>query len=1087
MDKRGKITVFVIILFLSLVSASNVGLIENSTWQSNLTGSNYHNAAVFGDIDNDNDLDLIEIGCDVGNLAVCTIADKTRVYINNGTSFEENSTWEQNLSVAGEGSLALGDINNDGRLDLILTGSYTSLTHIFINNGSSFEENMTWWVDPEKAGSDSLLMGDVNNDGLLDLIFTQENIPDHTIYLNNGSGFVNSSVWSSGIYDTEGKTSSVLGDFNTDSYLDFISMGLRYGFAYINNGTGFNRDYNWSVYSGDENSIVSGDLDNDGYLDVIEIGSGGICDDVHNIFINNGSEFILSWKMAYNQDMACLLAGSLALGDYDNNGYLDLISMGGFDQREIFSNNGTTFEEDETVEANITGERYSSALWGDVDNNGLLDLVIIRSQKVYINNGTISNKAPTPSISLSSSYNNRIIKLGWQNGSDNETPSMGLYYNLMVGTSSNNHSIISGVYGGQGDQTGGGTTGGYFGNMMQRKNFSLKVDRLEPSTTYVWYVQTIDTGLKAGNWSAMQSFTAPADMEQPNITLNAPVNALNFSSYTITFNATVFDDLNLTNVSLWGSWNGGWHLNETNSSGINSTEYVFTLDLTGEADGPYTWIIQAEDNATNVVNSTIRTFTLDTTKPNITITYPTNNTNYTTNSLNVNYSVSDNIFLANCWYSNDSFAVNTSLESCADITGITWAEGTHNVRIYVNDSVGNENVSSIKFSIDTIKPQISIIFPSNNTNTTDNNLNVNYTVSDTSLASCWYSNDTYSVNTSLASCGNLTDIVWADGKHNITIWANDSFGNVNNSRVSFMVDNSTPAISLVSPENSSLWTSSLTVNFYYNVTDVEIANCSLIINGVLNETDTSISVLTSQSFSKALDNGNYNWNVNCTDYVGYTNASEIRNLTVSYTAPSTQTPAGSGSGGGGTTATFWTKTEVVNDANFSVGVEKELSVKQRVQVVVGGEGHYIGVINVDNSSRTVTINISSNPIQITLGIGEEKRVDVSNDSWYDIYVKLISILNNKANLTIKAIHEEIPVIINNQSQNESAGEIPGGGGETKKCDYWLWIAVGIATVLIAGGIVFYLLSKKKKWKKDIEKLYERRQKLEKKRQSISRY
>lgn len=85
-------------------------------------------------------------------------------------------------------------------------------------------------------------------------------------------------------------------------------------------------------------------------------------------------------------------------------------------------------------------------------------------------------------------------------------------------------------------------------------------------------------------------------------------------------------------------------------------------------------------------------------------------------------------------------------------------------------------------------PSISIVYPANNSNHSVNTVNVNYTVSDSALQACWYRNDSMSYNYSLASCVNITTVVWSEGQHNVTIWANDSVGNTNRSSVRFYVD-----------------------------------------------------------------------------------------------------------------------------------------------------------------------------------------------------------------------------------------------------------------------------------------------------------
>ena len=86
---------------------------------------------------------------------------------------------------------------------------------------------------------------------------------------------------------------------------------------------------------------------------------------------------------------------------------------------------------------------------------------------------------------------------------------------------------------------------------------------------------------------------------------------------TITFNTTVFDNENLTNVSLYLNLNGTWHLNETNSSGINNTDYVFIKDMSSQ--GIFYWKIKACDNDDNCIFSSSRTFTIDTAYPQVSL------------------------------------------------------------------------------------------------------------------------------------------------------------------------------------------------------------------------------------------------------------------------------------------------------------------------------------------------------------------------------------------------------------------------------------------------------------------------------------
>lgn len=94
-----------------------------------------------------------------------------------------------------------------------------------------------------------------------------------------------------------------------------------------------------------------------------------------------------------------------------------------------------------------------------------------------------------------------------------------------------------------------------------------------------------------------------------------------------------------------------------------------------------------------------------------------------------------------------------------------------------------------------------------------------------------------------------------------------------------------PTINLISPANSSESTSA-NITFAYNISSlVDINNCSLILNNVINETNSSVAKDITLFFNKTLSNGDYNWSINCTDQYGQINGSDAWNLIVNFTAP----------------------------------------------------------------------------------------------------------------------------------------------------------------------------------------------------------
>jgi predicted nucleotidyltransferase len=698
----------------------------------------------FGDLNSDNYTDLLLVGCNRSAATSCGDCI-SKIYINNGTSLEENSTWQSSLTRANRASIAFGDIDNDGDLDLALVGCSSGggnsvcnnyLAKIYINNGTALDENSTWQSNLTAVFFGSLALGDIDNDGDLDLALSggDSSAKKTTIYLNNGTSLLESLIWGSNLSNVY-RSSIALGDINNDNSLDLALTGWDGGYhaeIYINNGSSLEENSIWqqNLLAVDESSHAFGDYDNDGDLDFTLIGH--FTTDRHRIYRNNGTTFIQIQKEL--TDLAGIFDGSLAFGDYDNDGYLDLISSG----HEAFTTlytyntsrtNFTTYSQD--LESHVIDlEHGTIVVWQDLDNDYDLDLIISgataalgRQAKVYISNRseTQANNLPQPPTGgFSANYSSGSVSFGWHNGSDVETNISGLYYNLRVGTASNKNAIVTGIYGGSSNPTAG-----YFGNMMQRKNITITRE-WDADTIYYWSVQTIDTGLAKSNWSAEQSFTTPTDTGLPNITLIAPDNNYYSDNISVLFNATVVDDSGIANVSIWADFDGTFKLNETNASGKNDTSYVFIRNL---SQGSYSWKYQAYDN---------------------------------------------------------SSAFN-----------------------YVNSS---------------------------------------------------------------------TRIVYVD------LYA--------------------PIVALISPANESTWTSSSIVTFSYNVTDLAIVNCSLIIDGAVDQTEESIIVNTTQTFSKTLVNGNYNWSVNCTDNVNRRNNSSTYSLTVSYTAPAGNGANGGTGGGGGGAATL---------------------------------------------------------------------------------------------------------------------------------------------------------------------------------------
>ena len=181
------------------------------------------------------------------------------------------------------------------------------------------------------------------------------------------------------------------------------------------------------------------------------------------------------------------------------------------------------------------------------------------------------------------------------------------------------------------------------------------------------------------------------------------------------------------------------------------------------------------------------------------------------------------------------------------------------------------------------------------------------------------------------------------------------------------------------------------------------------------------------------------------------------------------TSSSSSSGGGGTSVAsigFWSKTIILSEDEFNKGYTKELARKHRLRIKIGEDYHYIGVMSLTNS--TATINVSSDPQQVALAIGDLRKFDVTSDGYYDLSVKLEGIADGKAELTAKSISEKVTEESESEEQvkEEKAEETKQQEEiveEEKKIPVWIWwiIVTIIIIIIITGIIIYYFIIKNK--------------------------
>lgn len=367
----------------------------------------YFNGVAFGDLDGDGDNDVIITGEYVSQFGgdTTTVFDIAEMYLNDGTgtfTLVEGTPFPP----SSDGDIELADVDNDGDLDVFLTGivNYeTYVSKLYLNDGSA---NFTEVTDAPflplaSAGFSKFI--DVNGDGALDLFVCGqtggEELDDYQntrLYINDGNGNFTEKP-NEGIMEIN-YCSFDFGDIDNDGDPDLLIGGMYLaddwwpewdgGGYYENDGEGnftLKPSDLFQVFTGNETSIRFADFDEDGDLDVFTTGMD-ILQDIWNatIYYNDGNG---NFPVVDTTSIPCLMDGAVDIGDADGDGDLDILMVGYGDGEEastiatIYTNDGNGNFEDGLNPYYFLWQYEGIAKFVDINNDTLPDVYIAGLEK----------------------------------------------------------------------------------------------------------------------------------------------------------------------------------------------------------------------------------------------------------------------------------------------------------------------------------------------------------------------------------------------------------------------------------------------------------------------------------------------------------------------------------------------------------------------------------------------------------------------------------------------------------------------------------------------------------------------------------
>jgi parallel beta-helix repeat protein len=400
----------------------------------------------------------------------------------------------------------------------------------------------------------------------------------------------------------------------------------------------------------------------------------------------------------------------------------------------------------------------------------------------------------------------------------------------------------------------------------------------------------------------------------------------------------------------------------------------------------------------------------------------------TSNSFNTSLSYSRNII--NGRYIGGNFWTNSSAtgfsDTCIDSAGDGICDLSYNLSKMSGGIIGFDY---LPLSVpDFTAPSLTIIYPEN-ASYTNNVSALNYTYSDLHTGFCWYSRNNGASNSSSVVAGiNFSGVTSNEGTNNWGLYCVDGAENSNSTNITFFKDSAPPSITL---SKSSSTTSSLIININAVDEGTGVASCSSsrgIISGITSVSDSGLECGTF-----------YDYNVNCSDYMNFSDIGQI----------SLSTDNCPGSSGG----------TVISDLSgaidLSQGYDGKILLGEILQFNLGSQRHSIFLQILTQNSAT--FKISSESQIVTLKVGEEKYLDLSGSGVNDFYIKLNNVSYRRADITIKTLGSSVETPAGGAAQY-----IPLFSTERGDVASWLSFYLAIITLIVALILLVRIFFKKHK-------------------------
>jgi len=388
---------FFLLLFLTTTLTGQAPFFNDITNFAGTGLGTNTNGIVIGDFDGDGFEDIF----------APSRLSNNRLFKNMGNGTFQNVTASAGIEMGGLTMTGVwGDIDNDGDLDLFVGNYYNTpnpfSNYLYLNDGNGVFTDISASAGVNTNDQTrSVHMVDLNLDGYVD-IYVCNLLQQNILWLNNGDNTFSNYTIPSGLTDTNISMGAIFFDYDNDGDQDVYLThdGNQQFIMYENNGQGFFTDVSATTnldVAAQGMGVDHGDINNDGHLDIYVTNLGP-----NFLLLNDGNG-------AYSevaQTFGATGTGGMGWGcfflDYDNDGWEDIyvVNDSNFapEPNKLYKNNGdNTF----TLVSSNTSPLHSfyggkGGTWGDFNNDGFPEIVVANDEnyttvQLFSNQNNINN------------------------------------------------------------------------------------------------------------------------------------------------------------------------------------------------------------------------------------------------------------------------------------------------------------------------------------------------------------------------------------------------------------------------------------------------------------------------------------------------------------------------------------------------------------------------------------------------------------------------------------------------------------------------------------------------------------------------